>query len=198
MSVMSPMLTTSLSSTMMPKTAAFRPATQMPRGLRCPSRSIRAQASGEEKKSWIDRLAVPSAALLGAALLLTATPDAAEAARSGGRVGGSSFSSRRAAPAPSRPSPGPSRQYNSYNTYVAPPLGGGIGMGMPFFGGGYGMPFYGGGIGVFPSFGISGIFNIFLIFMLANVAISVIRNFTNGNGGNNNSKGDEDSWDDKW
>lgn len=95
--------------------------------------------------------------------------------------------------------PSPSRQYNSYNTYVAPPLGGGIGMGMPFFGGGYGMPFYGGGVGVFPSFGISGIFNIFLIFMLANVAISVIRNFTNGGDGGSNSKGDKkDSWDDEW
>lgn len=102
MSAASPMLSSTLCSTMMPKTAVFRPATHMPRSLRFTKRSIRAQASGEEKKTWIDRLAVPSAALLGAALLLTATPDAAEAARSGGRVGGSSFSSRRSAPAPSR------------------------------------------------------------------------------------------------
>ena len=45
------------------------------------------------------RLAAPAAAVLGAALLFGATPDMAEAARSGGRVGGSSgFSARRAAP----------------------------------------------------------------------------------------------------
>lgn len=50
----------------------------------------------EEERSLAQKLALPAAALLGAALLMGATPDVAEAARSGGRVGGSSgFSARR-------------------------------------------------------------------------------------------------------
>lgn len=42
-----------------------------------------------DQKSFSERLALPAAALLGAALLFAATPDEALAARSGGRVGGS-------------------------------------------------------------------------------------------------------------
>lgn len=66
--------------------------------------NLRVKASTEEPqepRSWVQKLAMPAAAVLGAALLFGATPDVAEAARSGGRVGGSSgFSQRRAAPAP--------------------------------------------------------------------------------------------------
>lgn len=61
---------------------------------------VRASA-GKEERSLHEKLAGPAAAVLGAALLFAATPDEALAARSGGRVGGSSgFASRRAAPAP--------------------------------------------------------------------------------------------------
>jgi len=55
---------------------------------------VRCSAQDEEK-SIVEKIALPAAALLGAALLFASTPDEALAARSGGRVGGSSFSSRR-------------------------------------------------------------------------------------------------------
>ncbi len=64
-------------------------------------RAVRVYAQQSEEPSLIERLALPAAALMGAALLFAATPDAAEAARSGGRVGGSSGFSRSA---PSRSS----------------------------------------------------------------------------------------------
>ena len=58
-----------------------------------------------------DRAALPLAALLSLALLTSAVvPEEADAARSGGRVGGSSFSSRRA----SAPSMGRSGGYSRY------------------------------------------------------------------------------------
>ena len=48
-----------------------------------------------DETSVIQKVALPAATLLGAALLMAASPDDALAARSGGRVGGSSgFSSR--------------------------------------------------------------------------------------------------------
>lgn len=76
------------------RTGSFQTARVQRRSLVC-------RASAEEPRQWHEKLALPAAALLGAALLFAATPDEAEAARSGGRVGGSSgFSSRRAAPAP--------------------------------------------------------------------------------------------------
>merc|ERR1719263_378593 len=70
--------------------------------------------------------------------------DEAMAARSGGRVGGSSFRSAPRASTSSRRSGG-----GSYGSYVAPPVMGygyGVPM-MPGFGYGYGFsPFFGGGI----------------------------------------------------
>lgn len=55
---------------------------------------IRCSANSQEQSSFLQKAALPAAALLGAALLFAATPDEALAARSGGRVGGSGFSSR--------------------------------------------------------------------------------------------------------
>lgn len=60
---------------------------------------VYAKQSAPEEPSLREKLAVPAAALMGAALLFAATPDAAEAARSGGRVGGSSGFRSRAPPA---------------------------------------------------------------------------------------------------
>jgi uncharacterized membrane protein len=80
-----------LATSLRPQTAfAARQATS----LRRPSRvqrtvGVYAHQQGEER-SFHEKLALPAAALMGAALLFAATPDAAEAARSGGRVGGSS------------------------------------------------------------------------------------------------------------
>lgn len=86
----------------------------------------------EDKKSLHEQLAVPAAAVMAAALFFAATPDEALAARSGGRVGGSSgFSQRRSAPsAPRSYGGGP-----SINVYPTPPVVGGYGFGLPMFGG---------------------------------------------------------------
>jgi hypothetical protein len=63
---------------------------------RLPCMVVRASQEQPEEKTLTEKLALPAAALLGAALLFAATPDEALAARSGGRVGGSSgFASRR-------------------------------------------------------------------------------------------------------
>jgi hypothetical protein len=82
--------------------ASFRPTAarngQQLSRARAPLR-LYATAEQQEERSLAQKLAAPAAAVLGAALLFGATPDMAEAARSGGRVGGSSgFSARRAAP----------------------------------------------------------------------------------------------------
>lgn len=111
---------------------------------------------------------------------MVSTPDAAEAARSGGRVGGSSFSSRRSAPSAPRGGGG----VRNYNYYAAPPLIGGYG---------YGMPFFGGGIGFMP-FGIGGLFNILLLMVIANVVINTIKGFTNKNGNESWDDNDDERW----
>ncbi|HIK36026.1 MULTISPECIES: DUF1517 domain-containing protein [unclassified Thermosynechococcus] len=86
---------------------------------------------------------------------------AAWAARSGGRVGGGSFSR----PAPTRSYPAPRSDYGRY----AQPV--------PVYGGGFGFPFlipffgFGGGFG--------GLFTIIMIGVLANIVISTFRNFRN-------------------
>ncbi len=86
---------------------------------------------------------------------------AAWAARSGGRVGGGSFSR----PAPTRSYRAPRSDYGGY----AQPV--------PVYGGGFGFPFlipffgFGGGFG--------GLFTIIMIGVLANVLISTFRNFRN-------------------
>jgi uncharacterized membrane protein len=57
--------------------------------------AVRASTQEPEQQGLAAKLALPTAAVLAAALLFAATPDEALAARSGGRVGGSSFSARR-------------------------------------------------------------------------------------------------------
>lgn len=104
----------------------------------------------EQAESALKPFALPLTAAVAAALLLSAgSPDAALAARSGGRVGGSSFRSARPAPAPRAPSggggqSGPTIRNYNYHSYSPPPVYGGYGPG-------YG---YGGGIQIMPSFGV--------------------------------------------
>ncbi|CAK0771199.1 hypothetical protein CVIRNUC_003843 [Coccomyxa viridis] len=150
--------------------------------LRCPVPVSRKTASAvttcSSKKQAVESLHVAKVAgvALAASLLLSAVvPEDALAARSGGRVGGSSFrsSAPRAAPraAPSPRSGGPSvRQYNNYIS-PAPPLVGGYG------GYGYG----GGGLSIFPSYGVplfygGGIFNFFIFMFVASAVLGVVRN----------------------
>ena len=61
----------------------------------------------DQSESAVKRFALPLTAAVAAALIMSAgSPDEALAARSGGRVGGSSFRSARPAPAPRAPSGG--------------------------------------------------------------------------------------------
>lgn len=61
----------------------------------------------DQAESAVRRFAMPLTAAVAAALIISAgAPDEALAARSGGRVGGSSFRSARPAPAPRAPSGG--------------------------------------------------------------------------------------------
>lgn len=137
----------------------------------------------EEGTTDVKRLM--SAGLL-AALIVAGTafahPEEAYAARSGGRVGGSSFS-RRSAPPP-RAAPRAGSSVRNYNYYSAPPLVSPYGFGVPFFGGGMYAPF--------PLFGLGSIFNIIILMFMANVVFNVVTSFTNSKGG----KGRDDSWDD--
>ena len=109
--------------------------------------------------------------------------DSALAARSGGRVGGSSFSSARmrSAPSPSSRATGGVR----VNNYYAPPIVSPYGYGM---GGGLIMPFPMG-------FGLGGLFNIMVLLFMVNVAVSVVSGFTNG--GRRRDE-DEDEDDERW
>ena len=79
---------------------AMRPTLGCFRSTACGPQQRRFQrpvvcAASPEEKTLAQKLALPAAAILGAALLFTAAPDEALAARSGGRMGGSSFSRRK-------------------------------------------------------------------------------------------------------
>ncbi|KAK9845976.1 hypothetical protein WJX81_007381 [Elliptochloris bilobata] len=149
-----------------------------------PSRHMRARAPftvcsaakrTEDDRSIASKLAVPFTGALAAAMLLgAAVPQDALAARSGGRVGGSSFRSS----APSRsmaPQSGGGggggggggatvRNYNYYGgPSYSPPLIGGYGYGG--YGGGLFAPSF-----ALPVFGFGGFFN-FIFFMFAVSAV---------------------------
>ena len=127
-------------------------------------------------------------ALLASTLILSAPlamPDDAWAARSSGRMGGSSFrSAPRSAPRVSAPRGG------TTNVYVAPPLGGyGMGMGM-----GYGFPSifmpFGFGFGGFSL--ISTIFQLFVVVTLLQIAFAFFSGISSGGAGGRD-KDDEDT-----
>lgn len=71
------------------RNTAFKPlqARKMTAGVRC-------SVQKEPEQSILEKAKLPAIALLAAALMLAGTPDEALAARSGGRMGGSGFSSR--------------------------------------------------------------------------------------------------------
>jgi uncharacterized membrane protein len=116
-------------------------------------------------------------------------PDDVWAARSSGRMGGSSFrSAPRSAPRASAPRGG------NTNVYVAPPIyGGGMGYG------------YGGGMSFMPSifmpfgFGFGGfslistIFQFFVVVTLLQVAFAFFSGLANGGGAGGRDKDDEDT-----
>ncbi|CAL8468171.1 g7710 [Coccomyxa elongata] len=143
-------------------------------------RSAQKHDKPEQEGQWSLAPKLAAAALAASLLLSAVAPEDALAARSGGRVGGSSFrSSAPSAPrsAPSAPrSSGPS--VRNYNYYSAPPLVGGYG-GYGYGGYGYG----GGGLSIFPAapifFGGGGLFNILIFMFVASTILGVVRNLFN-------------------
>merc|ERR1712087_80469 len=101
--------------------------------------------------------------------------DEAMAARSGGRVGGSSFRSAPRASTSSRRSGG-----GSYGSYVAPPVMG-YGYGVPM------MPGFGYGYGFSPFFFGGGIFQFMIFLFVINSVLNVLSSV----GKNNDKDGDD-------
>lgn len=141
---------------------------------RLPSRTnmlvCRAQKADEESHI-AQKMALPFTAALAAALVMSAVaPEDALAARSGGRVGGSSFSSSRSsAPRSSAPrSGGPTVRNYTYNSYTAPPV-----LASPY-GGGFGWGFARPSFFFVPSFGFGGFFNIIIFMFIASAVLSVV------------------------
>ncbi|BDA42144.1 hypothetical protein COCOBI_03-0290 [Coccomyxa sp. Obi] len=135
--------------------------------------SAQKQDKPEQEGQWSLAPKLAAAALAASLLFSAVAPEDALAARSGGRVGGSSFRSSAPRSAPSVPrSSGPS--VRNYNYYSAPPLVGGYGYG------GYG---YGGGLSIFPAtpifFGGGGLFNILIFMFVASTILGVVRNLFN-------------------
>ncbi|CAD7700920.1 unnamed protein product [Ostreobium quekettii] len=145
---------------------ALPPLRARPSRLACRAEKSNKGDSGERLR---DALAGPVVAAVAAAMLTGAmVPEEAWAARSGGRMGGSSF---RAMPRAG----GGGGRYSGYGGYsggalVAPPLVGGYGYGgvMPFFFPGFGFGFGG------------GLFQIFIAMFLINAVVNAIRNVTEG------------------
>lgn len=133
-------------------------------------------------------LSVPLAAALAGVMLTTAvTPDMAEAARSSGRVGGSSFrSAPRAAPSSGGAGVGSRTTVRNYNTYIAPSPSYGYGG----FGGGLFAPSFFAPSPVF--FLGGGIFNFIITMFLITTAFGVIRGVLSKKDDRTNDRNDWD------
>jgi len=157
-----------------------RPRALPPLQGKAPRVSCRAEKSpdGNGGERLREAIAAPMVAALAAAMLTGAVvPEKAWAARSGGRMGGSSFRSMPRAG-------GGGGRYSGYGGYsggamVAPPLVGGYGYGgvMPIFFPGFGFGFGG------------GLFQIFIALFIINAIVSAIRNSA---GSDNNDDFDDD------
>lgn len=154
----------------------------------CMKKDLSGTTTEQQQDDDVSRHKVALVGMLSALLVAgnaLVSPEEAFAARSGGRVGGSSFSSRRQAAPRAVPRSGGGSVRN-YNYYSAPPLVSPYGFGMPFFGGGIVAPF--------PFFGLGGFFNIILLMFMVNVAFNVISSFTNGTSGRGKDDDDDERW----
>ena len=140
----------------------------------------------DEAKSWWDRASrVVGASALALAVAVTATmmtPDAALAARSGGRMGGGSVraSSMSSYRAPSRSLGSSGSSFSSYSAPSVATSAGVTSVGAPLrtsgfflaptFGYGFGMPMFFGG----------GFFNLMLVVMLISFLTNAMQNLTGG------------------
>ncbi|XP_010929281.1 uncharacterized protein [Elaeis guineensis] len=126
--------------------------------------------SGSEIK--LAKLAIVT---LAAGVLTVGSVHDAMAAKSGGRVGGQAF--RSPAPRSSGPRINNSRTNVFINPPVAPPLVGGYGYGVPFYGGWGWSPFTFFAPGPNVAIGIGGGFEVFAAFLVLGAITTVIRRF---------------------
>ncbi|XP_043719981.1 uncharacterized protein LOC122667676 [Telopea speciosissima] len=121
------------------------------------------------------RLAKLAIVTLAAGVLALGAVDEASAAKTGGRVGGQAF---RSAPRSSAPRGNNSRTNIYINPPVAPPLVGGYGYGVPFYGGYGWAPFSFFVPGPSVAIGVGGGFEVLVLFMFLGAVAAVIRRFT--------------------
>uniref|UniRef100_A0A7N0SW44 Uncharacterized protein n=1 Tax=Kalanchoe fedtschenkoi TaxID=63787 RepID=A0A7N0SW44_KALFE len=125
-----------------------------------------------------NKLAKLAAVTLAAGMLTLGAVDVheASAAMTGGRVGGQAFKS--SAP---RASSGPRINNSRTNVYInppiAPPLVGGYGYGVPFYGGWGWSPFSFFVPGPSVAIGIGGGFDVLVLFMVLGTVAAVLRRF---------------------
>ncbi|CAM8911199.1 hypothetical protein QQ045_033521 [Rhodiola kirilowii] len=124
-----------------------------------------------------NKLAKLAAVTLAAGMLTLGAvhvPDAS-AAKSGGRVGGQAFKS--SAPRASGPRINNSRTNIYINPPIAPPLVGGYGYGVPFYGGWGWSPFSFFAPGPSIAVGIGGGFDVLVLFMVLGTIAAVLRRY---------------------
>ncbi|XP_008804912.2 uncharacterized protein LOC103718046 isoform X1 [Phoenix dactylifera] len=131
--------------------------------------------SGSSGRSEM-KLAKLGIVTLAAGVLTLGSVHDAMAAKSGGRVGGQAF--RSAAPRSSGPRINNSRTNVFINPPMAPPLVGGYGYGVPFYGGWGWSPFTFFAPGPSIAVGIGGGFEVFAAFLVLGAIAAVIRRFT--------------------
>ncbi|XP_010914199.1 uncharacterized protein [Elaeis guineensis] len=139
-------------------------------------RSSMEKESGSSSGRGETKLAKLAIVTLAAGVLTLGSVHDAMAAKSGGRVGGQAF--RSAAPRSSGPRINNSRTNVFINPPLAPPLIGGYGYGVPFYGGWGWSPFTFFAPGPSVAVGIGGGFDVFAAFIVLGVIAAVIRRFT--------------------
>ncbi|XP_042486532.1 uncharacterized protein LOC122066759 [Macadamia integrifolia] len=121
------------------------------------------------------RLAKLAIVTLAAGVLTLGAVDGASAAKTGGRVGGQAF---RSAPRASAPRGNNSRTNIYINPPLAPPLVGGYGYGVPFYGGWGWSPFSFFVPGPSVAIGVGGGFDVLVFFMFLGAVAAIFRRFT--------------------
>ncbi|KAG6586091.1 uncharacterized protein LOC111444353 [Cucurbita moschata] len=129
-----------------------------------------------------NRLAKLAIVTLAAGVLSLGSVHDASAAKTGGRVGGQAF--RSAAPRSSSPRINNNSRTNIYiNPRVAPPLVGGYGYGVPYYGGGWGWsPFSFFAPTPSVAVGIGGGFDVLVLFIFLGTVAAFVRRFLGGRG----------------
>ncbi|XP_057486041.1 uncharacterized protein LOC130772313 [Actinidia eriantha] len=155
-----------------PNTGRINLKNTIPVSCHSNSDHIPKNSSRKENEQQLAKLAIVT---LAAGVLTLSSVDPASAAKTGGRVGGQAFRSS-ASPRSSGPRINNSRTNIYINPRVAPPLVGGYGYGLPFYGGWGWSPFSFFAPG--PSVAVvGGGFDFFTFFIFLGAATVVIRRF---------------------